>query len=87
MESIVHKPALATHFHEIRVPHDFQMVRDRHDFRFQKFRNVADRQFSMTQCIHNLQPMRVTQRPETLGTKRRIKNFLGHNDPPLYDIF
>jgi len=54
MKTVIHEPPLASHLHEIRVLHDLQVVRNRHDFRFEQFRNVADREFAVSQRIHDL---------------------------------
>ncbi len=56
-----HEPSLASQFHEIRVFHDLQVVRDGHDFRFEKFCNIADREFAVSQRIDDSQTMGITQ--------------------------
>lgn len=83
MKTVIHEPPLAPHLHEVRVLHDLQVVRDRHDFRFQQFRNVADREFAVSQRIHDFQAMGVTQRLETFCAEIRVKNFLCHEKSPL----
>jgi hypothetical protein len=83
MKTVIHVPPLASHFHEVRVLHDLQVVRDRHDFRFEQFRNVADREFAVSQHIHDFQAMGVTQRLETFRAEIRIKYFLCHKKSPL----
>ena len=83
MQTVIHEPPLASHFHEVRVLHDLQVVRDRHDFRFEQFRNVADREFAVSQRIHDFQAMGVTQRLETFRAEIRIKYFLCHDNSPL----
>jgi hypothetical protein len=83
MKTVIHKPPLTPHLNEIRVLHDLQVVRDGHDFCFQQFRNVADREFAVSQRIYDLQAMGVTQRLETFRAEIRVKNFLCHEKSPL----
>lgn len=83
MKTVIHEPPLASHLHEIRVLHDLQVVRDGHDFCFQQFCNVADREFAVSQRIHDPQAMGVTQRLETFRAEIRVKNFLCHEKSPF----
>lgn len=83
MKTVIHEPPLASHLHEIRVLHDLQVVRDGHNFRFEQFCNVADREFAVSQRIHDPQAMGVTQRLETFRAEIRVKNFLCHEKSPL----
>ena len=61
----------------------FQVVRNGVDFRFEKFHNVADREFAVSQRIHDFQAMGVTQSLETFRAEIRVKNFLCHDNSPL----
>lgn len=80
MKTVVHEPTFASHFGEIRILHDLQVVRDGHDLRFEQFCNVTHREFAISQRIHDFQAMRVTQRLETFRAEIRIKNFLCHDN-------
>ena len=86
MKTVIHEPPLASHLHKIRVFNDLQVVRDGHDFRFEKFCNVADREFAVSQRIDDSQTMGITQRLETFRAEIRIKNFLCHDNPPVLRI-
>ena len=62
VKTVVHESPFASHFDEVGIFHDFQVMRDVDNFRFQKFRNISHRQFSVAKRIHDPEAMRITQR-------------------------
>ena len=55
------------------------MMRNRHDLRIEKFRDVSHRKFTVPQRINNPQAMRIAESLQSLRTKRGIEYILFHN--------
>ena len=78
MQSVIHESPFATNFDQFRVLHDLQMMRNRDKLCIKKLRDVANREFSVTQRINNSQAMWVAQRLQSLCTKVRLEWILSH---------
>ena len=87
VQLVVHKTPFSPHLNEICVLHDLQMMRDRDDFCLKQFRDIANRQFAIPQCVYNLQPMRITQSLQAFCTILSIENFRGHCGSPIRNLY
>ena len=83
VQFVVHETSFASHFDEIRILHDFQVMRDSDDFGIEQFRDIADREFAISQRVDNPEAMRITQRFQSLRTKISVKDFLCQDCSPF----
>jgi hypothetical protein len=82
IQAIVHEPPFTPNVDKLGVFHNLEMMRNRHNFRIEKARDVTDCQFSVTECINDSKAMWFTERFQSLRAKISLEWIVCHCSSP-----
>jgi len=86
MQVVIHETTFATDLHQLGVFHDFEVVRDCHEFGVEEAGEVGNGQFTCAKCIDDPQSVRIAECFESFSAEvsaEGICRSLFHGNGPL----